>query len=466
MKSLANKTITTQIVPSAVQFYGTGNEIDYKAICLYVATCFFFDQDTYYKGLKVMRPATSYQFDEAGKLQEEKPYFNWHYAPREISLDQAVEEFSHIFENVSEKLTKGKKVILPLSGGLDSRSQAAVLKGREDVFCYSYQYENSFEETKYGKQIAQALGFDFKAYTINKGYLWERIEQLADLNKCYAEFTHPRSMSIYEEYAQMEGTFFLGHMGDLLFDDMGVPDKMSFEEQLETVLKKIIQRGGLEIANALWTAWGLEGTFEDYLKERVAGLLSSIKIDNANARIRAFKSMFYVPRWSSVNYVVFSSQHPIAIPYYANEFCEFICTLPEKHLAARQIQIEYIKRKAPELAKIPWQPYDPFNLYNYKEFLKPKNIPGRAVRKAKRMFKEQILGQKMVTRNWEIQFRGEENDKQLKAWLFNNSSFKQFVPTELVMDFYNKFKTVNELQYAHPMSMLLTLSLFSKKYLP
>ena len=47
--------------------------------------------------------------------------------------------------------------------------------------------------------------------------------------------------------------------------------------------------------------------------------------------------------------------------------CNFVCTIPEKFLKNRKIQIEYIKRKAPDLAKIKWQKYD-LDLYNYKKY--------------------------------------------------------------------------------------------------
>ena len=122
--------------------------------------------------------------------------------------------------------------------------------------------------------------------------------------------------------------------------------------------------------------------------------------------------MYWAPRWTSANMKVFSELHPVYLPYYDNEMCRFICTIPEHLLAGRQIQIEYIKMKNPELAKIPWQTYDPLNLYNYKNFEKKSGIPLRAYKKGKRIFREKILNKKLVTRNWEIQFKGKENEKR------------------------------------------------------
>ena len=56
---------------------------------------------------------------------------NWHYEPKNISFNDAVEEFTHIFETLILNNIKNKKIILPLSGGLDSRTIASALRNTE-----------------------------------------------------------------------------------------------------------------------------------------------------------------------------------------------------------------------------------------------------------------------------------------------------------------------------------------------
>jgi hypothetical protein len=290
------------------------------------------------------------------------------------------------------------------------------------------------------------------------GHLWKCIEQLAQINGCYSEFTHPRQMAFVNRYAALGDVFNLGHWGDVLFDNMGVPDDLSVEQQVEVVLKKIIKKGGLELATALWQTWGLSGNFYEYLRERVMKLLTDIDIPNsANARIRAFKSLYWAPRWTAVNLSVFESVRPITVPYFDNRMCEFICTVPEKHLAKRQIQIEYLKRRAPELARIPWQEHRPFNLYTYKWDKAPYNWSYRAVSRFKRM----ISQKKVIQRNWELQFMGKENEYQIRNYLFDNPSFSGWIPKDLTERCYQNFLSVDPVKYSHPISILLTLSLFT-----
>ncbi len=425
--------------------------LDYKAICCFAATGFFLDKDTYFVGQKTVNT---------------KP-FQWFYAPRDIALSQAVDEFAELLEKITKEQLGDRKVILPLSGGLDSRSQAAALIGRSNVFTYSYQFAHSFHEARYGRAIAKQMGWPFKGYTIPEGYLWNTIETLADWNKCYTEFTAPRQMAITKEFPGMGEVFYLGHWGDVLFDDMGVSDDMPFDNQVDAVLKKIVKKSGWELAEALWTGWHIEGTFKEYFTERVRTLLRAIDIDNANACIRAFKSMYWLPRWTMVNLCIFEHYHPVALPYCEERMWHFVCTVPEAYLSGRQIQIEYIKRKAPELARIPWQTYTPCNLYNYKEYstfpVQMRVLKDKVVRR----LDEWKSGQKCVERNWELQFLGEDNEYQLSKNLFSQGNMSDVIPPKLVHSLYNAFIEGDynqKIHYAHSVSILLTLSLFIKQW--
>jgi len=67
-----------------------------------------------------------------------------------------------------------------------------------------------------------------------------------------------------------------------------------------------------------------------------------------------------------------------------------------------------------------------------------------------------------IVNNYENQFLGESNEKFLKHWLFDNKDFDAFINPELVKEFYAKFKNTNSLLYSHPVSTLLTFSLFCK----
>jgi hypothetical protein len=459
------KKIKTPIIPSHqtfVKIKGEKHELDYKAICIFSAFGFFLDTDTYWKDKKVLAPGTINTIDDDSYLIDSKPWFQWYYKPKKIALQEATNNFQELFEAIVNEQSEGRDVILPLSGGLDSRSQAVALKkSNAHVKSYSYSFQNGFKESGISKKIAKACDFSFKEYTIDKGYLWGSVEELASINMCYSEFTHPRQMAVIDEVAELGNSFSLGHWGDVLFDSDGLAENISDIELVQILKKKVLKKGGLELALSLWESWKVKGDFVEYLDQRLFELLSKIEIKNVNAKVRAFKSLYWAPRWTSVNLSVFEYKHPISLPYYDDRMCQFVCEVPEGLLANRQIQIEYIKQNNKEVAGIVWQDAKPFNLYKYHLAKAPYNIPYRIIDKLKREFRT-LLGKTFVQRNWELQFLGKENRQQLGKYLYSKN-FLQFVDKSTVDRYCGLFNTKDKVYYSHAISTLLTLSLFIKQ---
>ena len=220
----------------------------------------------------------------------------------------------------------------------------------------------------------------------------------------------------------------------------------------------------MELAKELWNHWGLKSSFESYITDRLNKLYRNINVDHPSARMRAFKSLYWAPRWTSINLSIFKRAGEIILPYYSDEMCKFICTVPERYLGGRKIQIEYIKKNCPEAAQIPWQKFYPLNLYNYQQFNHPHYYIIRAVRKAKR-----VLGQylskspDLITRNWELQFLGVQNFTELKKNLLKSNKFNKLIPRTIIKKYLDKFQR-NPVKYAHPISMLLTLAVFSDRH--
>jgi len=458
------KTIKTPIIPINQTFakVKAPHELHKEAICVFMATGFFLDQDTYWKDQIVLRPATINTIDAKGFLIESTPWFEWHYTPQECRFSEALQQFTSLFETIVDEQVGNKKVVLPLSGGLDSRTQAVALKKmNKSVQSYSYAFKGGYPETNIAKQLAKACEFNFKEYQIEKGYLWNCIEELATINQCYSEFTHPRQMAIVDEFETMGEIFSLGHWGDVLFDSM-CDEHLNEHQELAVIYKKIIKKGGLELATALWKAWELPNSFEMYLKERIQKLLNEINIINSSAKIRAFKSLHWAPRWTAINLSVFQKKHPITVPYFNDAMCQFICTVPEAFLADRKLQIAYIKANNKKLSAIQWQAQKPFSLNTYQFNKTPYNLPFRVVGKIQRVLTS-LLGKPYIQRNWELQFMGKENEKQLKKYL-EALALHKLIPPAVTNQFYAAFKKGDKVVYSHAVSMLLTLALKIKQF--
>ncbi len=432
------------------------NTLDLPAIATFCAFGFFLDDDTYFTDSKYQYP------DSFSPWLEEFAKFKWYYNPRDITLGQATDEFAELFTSIIESQVRDKKVILPLSGGLDSRTQAAALKilGKK-VHAFSYRFKGGLDETSYARRIAEECGFAFENWQVSTGYLWNKIGELARLNNCYTDFTHPRQMAFSGNYRELGEVFSLGHWGDVLFDGTAIPDNLTDDQQTELLLKKFTRKGGAQLAEDLWRAWNLPGTWNVYIMQRFRKLLDQFPVmSNTWARIRAFKSRYWATRWTAANFTIFANERPVTAPYFDTRMCSFVCTLPESLLLGRKIQIEFLKKHMPELARIPWQDHRPYNLFNYQLDRTPLNIPYRVMQKGIRVLR-QVTGTRYVMRNWELQFTGTENDNNLRNHLSGLGAPESFVPTQVIRKYYNEFKNGNRLLHAHPLSMLLTLSVFS-----
>ena len=57
-----------------------------------------------------------------------------------------------------------------------------------------------------------------------------------------------------------------------------------------------------------------------------------------------------------------------------------------------------------------------------------------------RIFNEKVLAlPPIIQRNWELQFIGVENNKNLKNWLFKNELLNDIIPSSMVNQFYRIF---------------------------
>lgn len=426
------------------------SDIDLEAISQWIATGFFLDHK--YFLLKNNLPKNV-----------KHPKINWHHTPSKITYEETLNQFSAIIEKIISKIDDNYKIVLPISGGLDSRTLACALSGRKNVISYSYEFEGGVKETNYAKKIAEICGFEFHSFKIPNGYIWNQIDQLSKITRCKTEFTHPRQMAVIKKVSSFGDILISGLIGDILFDSFDIPNGSNQNSILDYVMTITCKDAGLELAEDLWKYWKLEGSCRDSIKLIFKNKLEALSISNPISLIRAFKIDNYVQNWANINLDVFSNYIETHTPYQDEMMCEFVCNTPEKYLKKRQIQIDYIKSMSPDLASVSWQKYD-LNLYNYKYF-NSIYLPRRIFRYINRLIKEKYLPiETVVQRNWEIQFLGDSNSKALEYWLFGNPIFHKIISQEIVKKYYDKFLNGDKVKYSHAVSMMLTLSVWCKKF--
>ena len=159
----------------------------------------------------------------------------WHEGFFCDSEEELLKLLDKVFVQVFQKLiasTKGKglQIIVPLSGGLDSRIIVAMLKrlGVDDVICFSYGKKGN-HEAEISKKVAEVLGYRwyFVEYTNDKWYQCRHSEEMTAYERYagnLASLPHIQDFLALQEL-QKEGkipkksVFIPGHCGNLIAGD-------------------------------------------------------------------------------------------------------------------------------------------------------------------------------------------------------------------------------------------------------
>jgi asparagine synthase (glutamine-hydrolysing) len=124
--------------------------------------------ETLFDDIKQVRNGEFLIYQKNDKCLNSHSYFkflrrDYYEVPEDRLLEMLDQAFVHAFSRLVESTSKqGKKLVVPLSGGLDSRIIVAMLKrlGVNDVICVSYGRKGC-REAKISKHVAEVLGYEW-----------------------------------------------------------------------------------------------------------------------------------------------------------------------------------------------------------------------------------------------------------------------------------------------------------------
>jgi hypothetical protein len=438
--------------------------LDWPALAGFFGFGFFPQDRTHFAGLSILRPATHAIFDEQGKLLKKEKYWQWKYSPElQRSYQETVEEFGGIFSAVMKDALNGERVAIPLSGGLDSRSSVAPLSNQfsdmNRFWSYSYGYSADSIEIDIAKEIAHLRKLPFENFVI-KPYLFDELERLVAYTEGYQDLTQPRQMYVRDQIAAHSDVLIGALWGDVWLDDMGLVESANPEDIELQTLKKMHKNGRAWLFDALVKPQLQGEEPENMLLDFVKSEMQALKnIPSPDFRVKVFKTEQWSFRWSLSPIRIFQSAAWPRLIFYDTRLVDFFCTVPTGFLTGRRLQIDYLKRFAPDLAKIRWQVYDA-NLYQY-QYFNTWQVPKRAVKKALRA----LRGEKVLERNWEVQFFGETSRAKLEGFLINSGlRIHEFLSPKLAMNLLDDFYAASSAARGYAVSMLLTFSAWLEKY--
>ncbi len=455
----------------AVAASASRRRLDWIGLTGFFSFGFFPADRTFFEDVRIVRPATRRVFDASGHPLREGQTWAWRHEPDgRRSYGETVEQFGEVLRDVLTEHAASCQLAVPISGGLDSRTTVAVLTGGRNapsdsgnLWAYSYGYSEDSAETRIARRVAAARTIPFEALTVGP-YLFERLDEISPCIEGFQEITQCRQAVVVPRLAERADRVVAAHWGDVWLDDMGIVEAgpLDSEAVAEHALGKIRKRGGDWLARnicALWVKSGesAEGLLRGFVRREFERLSA---IEDPDFRMKAFKTEQWSFRWTLASLRMFQAGAFPRLPFYDNRMADFFSTVPSTFVAGRRLQIDYLKRHAPDLARITWQARDA-DLY-WATRPDVLLLPKRALKKVFRL----ATGRHVIERNWEVQFLSESGRAGLERWLLAPGlKLHDLVPrpklVELLADFSRE---PFEAGRGYTVSMLLTFSAWLETY--
>jgi hypothetical protein len=444
--------------------------VDWIGLTGFFSFGFFPEDRTFFESVRIVRPATRRVFDVSGRPLREERTWTWRHEPDgRRSYDETVEQFGEVLRDILTEHAADCQLAVPVSGGLDSRTTVAALTGgknaasdSENLWAYSYGYSEDSVETRIARRVAAARKIRFESLTVGP-YLFERLQEVLFCVEGFQDITQCRQAVVVPRLAERADRVVAAHWGDVWLDDMGMVDAgLDSEAVAEHALGKIRKRGGDWLARNVCAPRvksdeSVEGLLREFVRREFERLPA---IEDPDFRVKAFKTEQWSFRWTLASLRMFQAGAFPRLPFYDNRMADFFSTVPSKFVAGRRLQIDYLKRHAPDLARITWQARDA-SLY-WATRPDALLLPKRALKKLFRL----ATGRRVIERNWEVQFLSDSGRAGLERWLLApglklHDLVSRPKLVELLADFAREpFETGR----GYTVSMLLTFSAWLEAY--
>jgi len=199
----------------------------------FLVTGYVTGPDTLFDGIFQLQAGEFLVFDKLSGNFSINSYFhylhgNYSIESEEQHLTSLDEVMVSVFNRLIDTTTKkGKTIVVPLSGGLDSRLIVAMLKrlGVKDVICFSYGKTGN-HEAKISKKVAEALEYPwyFVEYTSRRWYDCHHSDEMRAYERYASNFV---SLPVIQDYLAVKilkeegkipdtAVFIPGHTGDMI----------------------------------------------------------------------------------------------------------------------------------------------------------------------------------------------------------------------------------------------------------
>lgn len=386
------------------------DDIDLPSLNCFVDLGYIVGNGTWFKNVSLQRPATIVKFNIQQKVLREQCYWSWgNINASSISFDKSKSELANQFvKAVKRRYNAEDPIVVPLSGGLDSRSILGVLNGQQ-VPTYTFGTAGS-EDVVIAKQVAKRQNVDHKFFELSKeNYFLGKISGIWKSDGLF-NMKHMHYSPFHHDISQLGSILLNGFLGgEIMAANYVVPGHNN---------KRIDEK----------TAFALYGEhceLDDYSNSYYDG--QHMDVYQLNNRGR---------RWVVPSTVESSSLVEHRKPFFDYELIDFAYSLPDEYRENSAIYNAMILEAMPELFRnIPWQKKGVPLLGSLKPYYKTKRLAKRVFLKMGfRMFSVAYVDYV----NW-FKFEPIMNlfNKLIES---KDSIYSQYIDSKVVIEKWNLFK--------------------------
>ena len=431
---------------------GSARRLDPVALTGFCGFGFYPGDRTPWDDVVVLRPATWTTFDDQGTVSASRRTWDWWYDPTpDRSDDDLVDDFHERWTRAVRSHVGSRTAVVPLSGGLDSRTVYAAFPaatGPDHVRPMTYGYGASSVEVRIGRAVARARGREAAAFDVPR-YLFDRIGEVTAAVEGFQALTFSRQAGVADELAALGDVIVGGHWGDVWFDPAGAGAAATPAALAAKAHATFAKRGRAWLLDHVCAprlgGADPEGVLRDLVHDELARLPD---IGDADLQLKALKTEQWSFRWTLASIRAYRLARPTLMPFYDPDVTDFFLRIPPDRLTGRRLQVAYLRRHHPDLARVRWQqtgrplaprPWDP-----------PAALIRRAAAKAWRTARRRPV----VERNWEVQFLTGDGPARLRAHLLADHPLLPAATPALVEGFLARPDPIG----AHAIDALLTLA--------
>lgn len=278
---------------------------------------------------------------------------NFYDLPEELLLDCFDKVLVNVFQRLIDSVRNNNlKIVVPLSGGLDSRIIVVMLKrlGVEDVICYSYGRRNNLE-SNISKQVAESLGYHwfFVEYTGDKLYNSYQMQEMKDYLKYAGNLV---SLPITKDFLAIlelrkkglipnNAVFVPGHSLDMLAGSH-IPENYVYS------MRYSYEKGIIDIVKAHYRLQDWQGRTDlsKCFHKKVCNSVGKLLINNNESCANIIELFDFKERQSKfiVNWVRVHEffGYEWRLPLWDAELIDFYLKVPINYRLKRRLQIDYV----------------------------------------------------------------------------------------------------------------------------